>query len=107
MRLRWFEQWALWGVLVFVLAVIVAVVLIERAYAAQSAAAYADRDRVGLRRGRPRRASLLLGRPSANQIQDRRDLLSVVRHIGEERERFLAWYDHPDARRCATASAIP
>ena len=100
MRLRWFEQWALWGVLVFVLAVIVAVVLIERAYAAQSAAAYAER-------GRPRRASLLLGRPSANQIQDRRDLLSVVRHIGEERERFLAWYDHPDARRCATASAIP
>ena len=50
MRLRWFEQWALWGVLVFVLAVIVAVVLIERAYAAQSAAAYADRDRVGLQK---------------------------------------------------------
>ena len=33
--------------------------------------------------------------PWGGFIQGRRDLLSVVRHIGEERERFLAWYDHP------------
>ena len=65
-RLRWFEQWALWGVLVFVLAVIVAVVLIERAYAAQSAAAYADRDRVGLRK-RPTEAGITPPRPTFRQ----------------------------------------
>jgi uncharacterized membrane protein YoaK (UPF0700 family) len=35
-RLRWFERWALWGVMAMVLAVILAVVLIKRAYAALS-----------------------------------------------------------------------
>jgi hypothetical protein len=34
--------------------------------------------------------------PWADYIEGRRDLLCVLRHIGDERERFMGWYDHPD-----------
>ena len=63
--------------------------------------------RLGPRSGADQFRELIRELPWAGYIQDRRDLLSVIRHIGGERERSWLGSTSPRTRPCASASAIP